>query len=497
MRSGCTYNSVFKFIVLGLLTLTIGSKAEAEVTALSGFPINLYKQMYTPSPALLDISGDGKPEIFGATGNGYAFSLDYQGNVLWETELPSATCKQLANASNRSHSSPAIADLDGDGDFELMVGYGPIGTSQCKGGMAMLDAHTGAIIKLIDSVELKTRLKFWAMFPAIYSTPAISDLDNNGLKEIIWGSFDRHIYQYTTRVDGTIKLKYQYQAADTVWSSAATYDQDGDGEKEIFIGTDISKNTLISPPTPNGGYIYSLAATPRAGTWKQVFRSTTVVNWRRSINQTAFGVPTIADVISSNPGPEMIMGTGYYFQGEVGKFFKVFRLSDGKVLRTFTVGKPSASQPAPADLDGDGDLELVFTIDGGEVRAVDPETGITMWSHFTSRDDVGHTSPAIADLDCNGSLEVIFGSANSLTILSGQDGEVLKTLNTGPGLATPAIGDLNEDGKIDIIATNNKGVYGFTNFNQVGSAPMANQTNCAIPVPMFRFNAARTGVYGE
>ena len=500
MRSSGDYNSFYmSYLVRYLFTAIIISgvgTAQAEITALPGFPINLTQQMYTPSPALIDINNDGKLEIFGASGSGYAFSVDSDGTLLWQTALPSAGCQYASGASNRAHSSPAVADLDGDGDFEVMVGYGPIGTSMCNGGMAMLNAHTGKVIQNIDSVKLKTKLGFWAMFPAIYSTPAIADLDSNGLKEVIWGSFDRHIYQYTTRLNGRIKLRYQYQAADTVWSSAATYDQDGDGEKEIFIGTDISRNTIINPPTPNGGYIYSLAASPRSGTWKQYFRSPSVVNWRKSINQTAFGAPTIADVIPSNPGPEMIMGTGYYFQGEVGKFFRVFRLSDGKVLRTYSVGQASASQPAPADLDGDGDLELVFTINGGEVRAIDPDSGSIIWSHATSRTDVGYTSPVVADLDCNGSLEVIFGSANSLTILSGQTGDAYETLSTGPGLATPAIGDINNDGELDIIATNNKGVYGFTNFAALGSEPGVHP-ECTVAVSMFRFNPARTGVYGE
>jgi hypothetical protein len=477
------------------LSLLVALPAFAQITSLPGFPKTVGGYMGRPSPAVLDINGDGQMEIFGANGSGYVFSVDSQGSLKWITALPSSTCPTL-DVANRTHSSPAISDLDGDGDYELAIGYGAIGHTDCKGGMAFLDAHTGAIIRKLDSVKLKTKLNFWAIFPTVYSTPMISDLDSNGLKEIFWGSYDRHMYAYTTSPTGKIKLKYYYQAADTIWSSAAAYDYDGDGEKEIFIGSDISQNTEISPPTPNGGYMYSLKATPVSDRQLQLFRTNRAVNWYKPVDQTIFSPPTIADVLPKNPGPELIVGTGYYFQGEVGKYFKIYRLSDGKTLKTIPVGAASSSQAAVGDLDGDGKKELVLTIDNGEVRAVRPKSKATMWSFQASWNEVGHTSPLIADLDCNGSLEVIFADTRGVKILSGQTGSLLATLPVTSGYSTPTIADINADGQLDIVLLSGSTVYAYTNFGSIGSSTTT-QTQCAVPVGMFRFNAARTGVFGE
>lgn len=481
-----------KFIPTMILGLVVGlvQFAHAEITAVPGFPASTEHNAYTPSPALLDVNNDGKMEIFGVSGDAYAFAFDYQGNNLWTVPLPSANCSK-GSSTNRAHSSPAIADINGDGTFEFAVGYGPIGTSACAGGLIIINALTGNKLQIIDGRKLEKRLKFGAQFNSVYSTPSISDADGNGLMDVAWGSYDRSVYLYESNLFAKLKLKFQLHVADTVWSSFSFFDRDSDGEEELYGATDISKNPFLKPATPNGGYVYGIDTSPKDGSKKQGFRDKDVVNWYTAFDQTVFSAPLLADV-HPDAGKELIIGTGYYFKGNIGKYFKILKLSNGKVLKTIPVGEDSSSQPAAADLDGDGDNELIFTINGGEVRAVEPSTGETIWSFSTSWGDVGHASPIIADLDGNGSREVIFNSGNDLTILDGQTGEQLSFLSTGSGISTPAVGDVDGDGDLEIVALGGKRVFAFRNFSGLGSSPTS-QIPYGVDIGMFRVDAARRG----
>lgn len=472
-------------VVFGLAQFTY-----ADIEAVPGFPANTGHSAYTPSPALIDVNNDGKMEIFGVSGDAYAFAFDYQGNNLWTVPLPSANCSK-SSSTNRAHSSPAIADINDDGFFEFIVGYGPIGTSACDGGLIVLDALTGNKLQNIDGRKLEKRLKFGAQFNTVYSTPSISDADGNGLMDIAWGSYDRSIYLAESNVFARLKLKLQLHVADTVWSSFSFFDRNNDGEEELYGGTDISKNTYLKPATPNGGYVYGIDLSPEDESKKQGFRDKDAVDWYTSFDQTIFSAPLIADVLPED-GNELIIGTGYYFKGNVGKYFKILKLSNGKVLKTIPVDEASSSQPAAADLDGDGDKELIFTINGGEVRAVEPSTGGTIWSFFTTWDDVGYPSPIVADLDGNGSREIVVNTGNDLTILSGTDGSQLGILSTGSGIPTPAVGDLDGDGDLEIVTLGGKRVFAFQNFSGLGS-PTTGQIPYGIDIGMFRVDAARRG----
>ena len=78
--------------------------------------------------------------------------------------------------------------------------------------------------------------------------------------------------------------------------------------------------------------------------------------------------PVIADVMPDRAGLEVVVQSGCYFpQKEIpkrGAWIKVLRGRDGKVLRTLSIPTCSSSQVAVADLDGDGELEIVATVSG-------------------------------------------------------------------------------------------------------------------------------------
>ncbi len=134
------------------------------------------------SPALIPNS-DGSPLV--VTGVGYAINSEggfacerlyggvvarngLTGELAWEHILP--------GNQGDIRSSPAVADIDGDGRLEVIAAVG------CGGSLIGLDAQSGAL-----EWEL-------ALGAQTYVSPSIGDLDGDGRLEILVGSYDGKVY---------------------------------------------------------------------------------------------------------------------------------------------------------------------------------------------------------------------------------------------------------------------------------------------------------------
>ena len=162
--------------------------------------------------------------------------------------------------------------------------------------------------------------------------------------------------------------------------------------------------------------------------------------------------PTVADI--DNDGQmELIIC-------EEGGRIQVLR-HDGTPVKGWELPKGTriCSPPAVGDIDGDGKLEIVvngtyaWRWDGTPVEGwpVDERTGGCF------------SPPALYDLNGNGKLEIINGSANGKddkVYVRDWKGNLLKGWPQpvgGETRATPSIGDINGDGKPEIIV----GSYDF------------------------------------
>jgi len=124
--------------------------------------------------SVTDVDDDGRSEVFVnsyAQADGYSFTrvhaLDYQGQPITEAEFPKIVI------GDPGHSAPLIADIDGDGQKEILVGT--------AGAALMAWELDGSIVTGFPMLTLPTEID---------CTITIADLDQDGDVEILVGGYD-------------------------------------------------------------------------------------------------------------------------------------------------------------------------------------------------------------------------------------------------------------------------------------------------------------------
>ncbi|MFH0949413.1 MAG: VCBS repeat-containing protein, partial [Candidatus Aenigmatarchaeota archaeon] len=184
-----------------------------------GWP-QLTGNMIYSSPALGDIDNDGKLEIVAGSYDGKVYVWKSNGAIVpgWP---------QLTNDS--VHSSPALGDIDNDGKLEIAVG------SKDKKMYVWRNNGTAAI------GWPKYAISLWSIGGGeIYSSSAMADIDNDNKLEIAMGSYNSYVYLENddwTRVPGWPQLMF-ISATGKIQSSPALGDIDNDGLSEMIFGID-------------------------------------------------------------------------------------------------------------------------------------------------------------------------------------------------------------------------------------------------------------------
>lgn len=132
------------------------------------------------SPALGDINGDGFPEIAILTDDGvlYVYRRDGQPQPGFPFEAPKASFGGAAEVSANS-ASPLIADIDGNGSLDVLVAMSNGRVYAFNGSGESLE---GFPLRLPPDLPADTPRRFG---DDILSTPAVGDVDGDGLMELM------------------------------------------------------------------------------------------------------------------------------------------------------------------------------------------------------------------------------------------------------------------------------------------------------------------------
>ncbi len=451
------------------------------------------------SPVLAYINGDNRLDIVAVTNKGYVVAIRHDGQVLWQTDI--APSFGMAPGTHEIHSSPAVADIDNDGFPEVIVGAGTIRHETCtQGGVIVLD-HNGNVEPGWPKFAFDGHTPPEDCVDTIISSPAVGDLDNDGDMEVIAGGFDKRIYAWHhdgTLVDGFPPDSYHSQRfptwpnlygllADDVWSSPALADIDGDGYLDIVLGTGEGNfdaryggdaNGWVCPyespsdgsPGYCGGAIYAI---DRFGELLPGFP--------RYFLESMVSSVAMADV-NDDGAYEMFIGfSDYYYLESPDHPTFGFRLvgldSQANDLPGWSGGKVTGGSvmmsPAIGDIAGDSGLEVVvlagdrklyaWHVDGTPVAGF-PMTPLDLWGdspvNFHS-----FTGLILADYDGDPKMEILFNEGWIMNVVDGNGQQLTNTnyphgnlpVYYGDGMLvnTPAVGDIDNDGKLELVTTNN------------------------------------------
>jgi uncharacterized repeat protein (TIGR01451 family) len=465
------------------------------------------------SPAVADLDGDGNPEVIG--GLYKIFILNGENGSLW---------KEVDTPGSRVWPGVAVADLDDDGDLEII-------TAQGGGYVNVLD-HNG------DQV--------WSRQPTSNELRGLSvdDLDGDGTMEIVataarGSRTNTWVYEH----DGSLRAGWPQLDNDSgyAWGvyndNAALGDIDGDGMGEIVVPSDVhyicayeADGVQIPAHAMYGGKDWG-----KVGIWEDLtveLRGWGACNGVRAESyRTNFadGPAAIADV--DGDGTMEVVATGNVYDCHAGyppsEYMGVYIFNSdrsrfntgGYDWRTVPVdtgaplsedyGTIESAQPNPAlaDLDGDGEMEIIYASYDGRMHAFWLDKGGWTYSVHTGGPYRFASEPAVADLDNDGTAEVIFGSwvqkgsyqTGKLHVLD-YLGNVLYEVglpgaydssNWNGALAAPTLADIDADPDLEVVL--NTAHSGFVAYDLPGTA------NARVLWGTGRGNYQRTGsiLYGS
>ncbi len=442
---------------------------------IDNFPLPFQLQT-SGHPAVGDIDGDGALEVVLTSDEVYVWRPDGS-EILDGDQNPQTTGPFTGVGGEFAPSGPVLADLDGEEGLEIIASL-----LSPQREIHIYD-HTGQMLPGWPRALLNS----WNWAP-----PSVGDVDGDGQPEVVVNDLGGRTFVWNA--DGTeLRDGDGDPATDGVlvarpegwgFSSPALQDLDGDGAAEIIFGTSYDNDQ-------NGLLAYD-------STGEQV---------------RGFPVATGVEKIICSPAVADLDGDG---QHEIiffttGRKLYVVR-DDGSAYPGFPVSHPGAydatlgaPSPGVGDLDGDGQLEIVWPVNSGTFRLdlVVVDTGIDDGTagEFLSGWPVElpastEASPVVGDIDGDGVPDIIQPIGNSETDTPDRiyalsaDGSVIAGFPIrldGHPRSTPVLCDLEGDGDVDIV-------YGsWDRLLHVWDMPSTYDPS-RVPWPTFQGNSQRTGV---
>lgn len=300
------------------------------------------------APTFGDVDGDGRLDlVMGVLGGAYNPNRTTVGNLYYLTRSAANGWTVRAHAllpilDVGSESIPALADLDGDGDLDLLLA-----------NKLDPDRLTTSLVYAFENVGTPTApaLRGRGALPLAgryHFAPAVGDLDDDGRPDLLLGQFGAAVSWHRGTGPGAFALFDSAVVTITRGSNTVPTlgDLDGDGDLDLLVGEASGwLNYYRNDGTP-AAPAFALVSDEWAG----------IRVGRRS-------APLLAD-LDGDGDLDLLVGAE---QGVLALFRNQGTRQAARFVRdaTFVLEVPALAAPATGDLDGDGDLDLVVGGIGG------------------------------------------------------------------------------------------------------------------------------------
>ena len=323
-------------------------------------PFDGFDVGYVSSPSFADIDADGDLDL--VVGDNFG-TLYYYRNTGTATApaytLQSGTDNPFNGIDVGFSSAPSLADIDGDGDLDLVVGD-LFGTLQYY-------KNTGTATAPVYTLQSGTDNPFNGIDVGSWSKPSFADIDGDGDLDLVLG--DKYgSLKYYKNIGSATAPAYTLQSGTAnpfdginfgYYSSPSFADIDGDGDLDLAVGD--QQGTLNY--YRNTGSATAPAYSLQSGT----------ANPFNGFDVGDYSTPSFAD-IDGDGDLDLVMGGGYgtlnSFQATSAVAEPIYSEQSGTAnpFNGFDVG--SFSSPSFADIDGDGDLDLAVGDGDGRLNYV-------------------------------------------------------------------------------------------------------------------------------
>ena len=360
---------------------------------------------------IADIDGDGRLEVVFGSADGYVYCLDDHGTTKWKTRV------SLSATPQSIQFTPQVADIDHSGrDSIIAVTNDPSvvrlnstgsvvwrynATALLFSGGTLLDVNGDGVLDVLTGGNMREVIaldgRSGALLPTSYAVggagywPTIADLDGSGTPEILFTGYDKKVHAYA--INGT-ELWASAPSGVSVFENAVAFgDLYGDGVDGVVTG-DFSNNADA----------FALYASNHSVMWS-------------SLVGNGFVSGLALGDLNGDGRLETVMGdvTGatYAFQ------------PSGALLwpAPYVPNFSPPGSPALVDLTQSSSPNVVYTQAGSLVVLDDQGNLVHAWPITPNNpnlrgDQFPMTNPAIADLTGDGTLEIVVPTGDGMQAYS-------------------------------------------------------------------------------